>query len=91
MNYALESLLKAIEQSREDEQKRYFDSLVQNAVEIESSQIINGQEYQKSIESIFSLNLKNSLLTFQQYQQKILNERDELMDKTKKKFGLNRD
>jgi len=28
MNYALESLLKAIEQQREEEMKRYFDGLV---------------------------------------------------------------
>ena len=51
-------------------------------------QIDSSAENQYStIESIFTLNLKESLLKFQRYQQDVMGERDLIIDQIKKKFA----
>ena len=66
-NYMLDTLLKQLEQRKDEETKLYFDSLASKAIQEQSAQIVS-DENKQTIETIFTLNLKASLLTFQKHQ-----------------------
>lgn len=63
MNYALDSLIKQIEAKKEEETKLYYENLAEKAVEQIHSSHQEGS-FTQNIETIFMLNLKNSITTF---------------------------
>ena len=64
--------------------KNYYDGLASQAI----SGQINAQDQgvANRLENIFTLNLKDSIVSFQNYQQKIAHEKDESIQKIKKKY-----
>ena len=85
-NFALESLLKMIEEKRQQEQNEYFENLskvsVPNIIKSDANDKI-----MNPLETIFTMNLRDSLISFQKYQSELQSEKDAIMDKIKKKFA----
>ena len=93
-NYGLETLLYQLNQKKEEETQRYFDQLAGNAIKEEANKMDeemkqdNKQGQKLMIETIFTNNLKESLLKFQNYQKDVLFERDTTLDKIRKKYAM---
>lgn len=87
MNYALDALIKQIEAKKEEETRLYFDNLAEKAIEQIQSHDERGS-YTRNIETIFMLNLKHSITTFQEFQSKLLAEKEEVVNKLKRQHDL---
>ena len=80
-NFSLETLLEKLNEERDKEQHRYFANLAGNAG---LDQPKNNQQADKSpIETVFALNLRESLLAYQEYFESLQKEKDQLKVKVR--------
>ena len=80
-NFSLETLLEKLNEERDKEQHRYFANLAGNAG---LDQPQNNQQADKSpIETVFALNLRESLLAYQEYFESLQKEKDQLKVKVR--------
>ena len=86
-NFSLETLLEKLNEEREKEQHRYFANLAGNAGLDQPQNNPHQQQADKSpIETVFALNLRESLLAYQEYFESLQKEKDQL--KVKVRTGL---
>ena len=86
-NFSLETLLEKLNEERDKEQHRYFANLAGNAGLDQPQNNPHQQQAEKSpIETVFALNLRESLLAYQEYFESLQKEKDQL--KVKVRTGL---
>eukprot|EP00347_Sterkiella_histriomuscorum_P020014 403339430 len=97
-NYSLEVLLQKLTEERDSEQQRYFNDLANNAIhqldmKREGSQnndyIQREKQDQSPIETVFMMNLRESLLSYQEYFEGLLKEKEVLIKKVKHSHSQN--
>ena len=84
-------MMKMLIRAKEAETKAYFDGLAGLAIKKELSQNENKDDKQKEtnpLETIFTLNLRESLLSFADYHSKIMDEKETKLAEIKKKFAV---
>lgn len=87
-NYALEVLLQKLTEEKEKEQQRYFSNLANNAYGQKQEQAAVDHHDTSPIETVFSLNLRESLLSYQEYFESLLKEKEALVKKVKMQFSM---
>ena len=80
-NYSLETLLQRLAEERDREQQRYFNNLAGNA--IGGDQIMMQGGDRSPIETVFALNLRESLLSYQEYLEGLNKEKEGIQKKIK--------
>ena len=83
-NFALEKVLKLLQDKKEAETKAYFDELVNNAIKDNAKDLGDQIVQTSSIQTIFAKHLKNSLLEFQSYQRSLNKQCEDQIDSIKK-------
>jgi len=73
-NYALETLLQRLQEERDREQQHYFNDLAGNGAPAQD---------RSPIETVFTLNLRESLLAYQEYLESLTKEKEALQTKVK--------
>ena len=83
-NFSLETLLEKLYEERDKEQHRYFANLAGNAGLDQPQNNPHQQQADKSpIETVFALNLRESLLSYQEYFESLQKEKDQLKVKVR--------
>ena len=74
-------MLQKLAEEKDKEQQRYFSDLSSNA--INQLELRQPNHNQSPIETVFMLNLRESLLSYQEYFEGLLKEKDVLINKVK--------
>jgi hypothetical protein len=78
-NYSLETLIQKLTEEREREQQRYFNNLAGNAVGEQQMPMAD----RSPIETVFTLNLRESLISYQEYFEGLQKEKEALQKRVK--------
>jgi hypothetical protein len=83
-NYSLEKLLEKLCEERDREQHKYFNNLAGNAgLGAPDAQPAHVHVDKSPIETVFTLNLRDSLLSYQEYFETLQKEKEEVKKKVK--------
>jgi hypothetical protein len=86
-NYSLETLLQKLTEERDKEQQRYFNNVANNAfIQQNMDPALNPES--SPIETVFMLNLRESLLAYQEYLEGLEKEKESVKKKVKSNLGI---
>ena len=87
-----------IDEKKEEETKAYFNDLTQKAISNQVKQINDENMVDEEhssvmnpLETILTLNVKESLMKFQEYQHQLFEDRNSAIESVKKKFSGDND
>lgn len=83
-NYSLETLLQRLQEERDRESQKYFQQLAGNAFD---NPLPQANQDRSPIETVFTLNLRESLLSYQEYLETLLKEKESVLKKIKINFS----